>query len=155
MKRKTLFIVTTVMLMAFTGCGKTKEVPVVSESVETENVKEDVLTEEVTDTLQEEITETEQHASQSNEVIEESVLTEEKVQLEEEEQNEETDALEEVKETIENDPDAPDPSLTQERQDLLDSILDNGDDTEIVISTDPNAGIGLEYHGDNHVRNWE
>mgnify|MGYP003310996686 CR=1 FL=1 len=143
------------MLMTFTGCGTSKEVSVLSESVETETVMEDTSTDEVTDNIQEETTETEQQASESDEIIEESTLEEEKVQLEEEGQNEETSVLEEVKETMENDPDAADLSLTQEELDMLDSILDNGDDIEYTFSTDPNDGEGLEYSGDNSVLNWE
>ena len=157
MKRKTLFIITTVMIMSLAGCGTSKEVPALSESVETETVMEDTPTDEVTDNIQEETTETGQQTSQSSEVIEESTLTEEKVQLEEE-LNEETSALEEVKEITENDPDAPDPSLTQEQLDKLDALFDDiGEGSGYTMggkSDDPNTPGGLKYYGDDHVRDW-
>lgn len=149
MKRKTLFIITTVMIMSLTGCGTSKEVPVLSESVETETVTEDTLTKEVTDNIQEETPETEQQASGSDEVIEESALAEEVIQLEEE-QNEETAVMEEVKENVEYDPDAPDPSLTQEQLDMLDSMF-SGEGSfggeEPTYGETFNDGKGMEYYG--------
>ena len=149
MKRKTLFIVTTVMIMSLTGCGTSKEVPALSESVETETVMEDTPTDEVTDNIQEETTETGQQTSQSSEVINGSTLTEEKVQLEEE-LNEETSALEEVKETTENDPDAADPSLTPEELEIIENMFSGegsfGGETPTYGETF-NDGKGMEYYG--------
>ena len=146
MKRKTLFIITTVMIMSLTGCGTSKEVPVLSESVETETVTEDTLTEEVTDNIQEETTEPEQQAIGSDEIIDESALTEEKVQLEEEEQNEENTVLEEVVGE-----DEADPSLSQKRQDLLDSIFGGMDDASGYEMggryDDPTTEGGVKYYG--------
>ena len=41
MKRKILFMLATVMIMSLTGCGTSKEVPALSESVETETIEEE------------------------------------------------------------------------------------------------------------------
>ena len=145
MKRKTLVIILFTVALSLSACGKT-ETPVMSNSVET-ITSEETVTEEVKDNNQES-----EHVSGSGEMTDELAadnekykdstssddyeLTEEDKQRIEEavqKQKENIDADATVKQQIEDAIDQypeeeADPSLSQERQDLLDSIFEGNDD---------------------------
>ena len=153
-----LFAVT----LTLSACGKT-ETAVMSNSVETEiTAIEGTTTEEVKETT---------NASGSNEMSdeikndfdyqdaenpEEYVPTLEEQELIDEalkrqEQNITPDVKAEVEEAMKNDPNAPDPSLTQEELDYIDSLFQGNDDNDGVYyageADDPNTTGGVKYFG--------
>ena len=151
MKRNLLFMILCITTLTFIGCGK-KETPIMSNNVDT---KEEIEVENMTtdETNAEEIKEVEETTENITEEVENKQEIINESTLLEEEQNEETGSLEEVKETTENDPDAPDPSLTQEQLDKLDAIFDStGEGSGYTMggrSDDPNTPGGLKYYGDD------
>ena len=152
MKRKLLFIILCVTTLTFLGCGKT-ETLVMSNSVETE--VENMTTDE---TIAEEIKEVEETTENITEEVENKQETINESILLEEGQNEETGGLEEVKETTENDPDAADPSLTPEELEMIENMFSGegsfGGETPTYGETF-NDGKGMEFYGDDYVRDWE
>ena len=175
MKRKNLFIILCVATIVFTGCSK-KETPVMSNSVET-ITSEETVTEEVKDNNQES-----EHVSGSGEMTDELAADNEKykdstssddyelteedkqrieeaVQKQKESEGIDSDAVvkEEIKDAMSQDPDAPDPSLTQEDLDFLDSLFEGNDDNPEYYdagSIDTPKEDGLTFFGDDHVRDW-
>mgnify|MGYP003307043016 CR=1 FL=1 len=148
MKRNLLFMILCITTLTFIGCGK-KETPIMSNNVDT---KEEIEVENMTtdETIAEEIKEVEETTENITEEVENKQEIINESTLLEEEQNEETGSLEEVKETMENDPDAADPSLTPEELEMIENMF-SGEGSfggeEIQYSTDHNDGVGLEYHG--------
>ena len=169
MKRKTLVIILFTVALSLSACGKT-ETPVMSNSVET-ITSEETVTEEVKDNNQES-----DYVSGSGEMTDELAADNEKYkdatssddyELTEEDKQRIEEAVQKQKESEGIDPDAvvkeeikdamsdaPDPSLTQEQLDILDSIFEGNDDNPEYYdagSIDTPSEDGLTYFGDDSV----
>ena len=150
MKRKSLLIMLFAVTLTFTGCGK-EETPVINNNVETE-----VETEETEPIVENEpIAESETETITTDEIAETTTETDTTIEVD---INGVDGTVEEVKETVENDPDAPDPSLTQEQLDKLDALFDDiGEGSGYTMggrSDDPNKEGGLKYYGDDTDLGW-